>query len=138
MNKKYDIMDYLTAGKRIIVVDDSIVRGETSAIIAKLLKKAGAEEVHLRSTFPPIISMCFYGIDIPTFKELAAAKYSTIEEIEKGIAKENGYDSVHFQTMEGLLNGLGMSEEECCLACLNKKYPTPAGQRKLEELEKIK
>lgn len=139
MNKKYDIIKYLTEGKKIIVVDDSIVRGETSSIIAKLLRKAGAEEIHLRSTFPPIISSCFYGIDFPTLNELAAGKCSSVEEAEREIAKKNSYDSVHFQTMEGLLRALNMEKEDCCLACLNKEYPTPFGQKRLQEiLEKEK
>lgn len=134
MRHKYDVINYVTEGKKIILVDDSIVRGDTSKIIGKMLREIGkAEEIHLRSTCPPIKFPCFYGIDFPTVKELIASKFSGIEEVEREVAKINGFDSVHYQSIEGLLNALGMKEEECCLACLNGNYPTPAGKKRLEE-----
>ncbi|NSL53014.1 amidophosphoribosyltransferase [Calidifontibacillus erzurumensis] len=110
-------------GKRVVMVDDSIVRGTTSRRIVKMLREAGAKEVHVRISSPPIISPCFYGIDTSSTEELIAASMS-IEEIRKEI----GADSLAFLSQEGLLKAIGRSteEENCgqCLACFTGKYPT--------------
>ncbi|MBI5149039.1 amidophosphoribosyltransferase [Candidatus Pacearchaeota archaeon] len=137
MKNKYGIIPELIEGKKVIGIEDSFVRGETSKIIACMLKEiGGAKEVHMRSTFPPIISPCFYGIDFPTIKELITSglDINNIEELEKGVARLIGADSVHYQTKDGLLKALRVSEEECCLACLTGNYPTSFGQKRFEEL----
>ncbi len=106
-------------GKCVALVDDSIVRGTTSKKLVKLLKKAGAKEVHFLSGCPPIRSQCYYGIDMPTKRELTAAN-KTIEQIRRTI----GADSLTYQTIDGLVRGLKRDKDELCLACLNEEYPT--------------
>lgn len=110
-------------GKRVVMVDDSIVRGTTSRRIVNMLRDAGATEVHVRISSPPIEYPCFYGIDTSSREELIAASMS-IEEIRKEI----GADSLSFLSNEGLLEAIGRddSEENCgqCLACFTGKYPT--------------
>ncbi|HHY73737.1 MAG TPA: amidophosphoribosyltransferase [Bacillus bacterium] len=110
-------------GKRVVMVDDSIVRGTTSRRIVQLLRDAGATEVHVRISSPPIEFPCFYGVDTTSKEELIAASMS-IEEIRQEI----GADSLAFLSQEGLLTAIGRSdaEENCgqCLACFTGKYPT--------------
>ncbi|MBO0482546.1 amidophosphoribosyltransferase [Candidatus Enterococcus courvalinii] len=111
-------------GKKIVMVDDSIVRGTTSRRIVRLLKEAGAKEVHVRIASPPLKYPCFYGIDIQTRKELIAANHS-IEEIRQCI----GADSLEFLSEEGLITAIGLQEEVpysgLCMAYFNGDYPTP-------------
>lgn len=104
--------------KRIILVDDSIVRGTTSKQIVGLLRDAGAKEVHLLSTCPPIKHPCFYGINMPTYEELIAHN-RTEDEIKKLL----DVDSLTYLSIEGLMRAIGT--EHLCLACLNGKYPIP-------------
>lgn len=104
-------------GKRCLVVDDSIVRGNTAMQIVKLIKEAGAADVTLVSTCPPIASPCYYGIDFPSPDELIA--YNRTEE---EIAKELGADRVVYQSLEGLKQAL--EQKTLCTGCLTKTYPT--------------
>lgn len=122
MNKKYGIISEKVLGKKLIVIDDSIVRGETSRKVVALLRNAGASEIHLRSTEPMIKFPCFYGVDFATKQELIANKFNW--DIEKNIAKDLGADSVFFQTTEGLIDACGFDKNELCLACVNGEYPT--------------
>jgi len=108
-------------GKRVAVVDDSIVRGSTSRRVVRLFREAGAREVHIFSTFPQIISPCIYGIDTPDEDELIAARY---EGNPEKIAAEICADSVNFLSIDNLVKALGGRKEELCLACLNKDYPS--------------
>jgi len=117
-------------GKKVILLDDSLVRGETSKILIQRLRDAGAEEVHLRFTEPPIRHPCFYGVDFPTRRELATYNCGDdVEEIEVNVAEMIGADSVRFQRLEDLIHAIGVPEDHLCLACLTGKYPTEAGQR---------
>ena len=93
-------------GKRVIVIDDSIVRGTTSKRIVQLLKEAGAAEVHMRISSPPLKYPCFYGIDISTTKELIAAKKS-VDEIRDYI----GADSLAFLSLDGLVESIGLGAD---------------------------
>ncbi len=102
--------------KRVIVIDDSIVRGTTSKRIVKMLKSVGAKEVHIRIASPPVVSPCFYGIDTPTKKELIASSH-TIEEIRKYTTA----DSVAYLSLNGLKKVVG--ESGYCFACFNGEYP---------------
>ncbi len=111
-------------GKRLVLVDDSIVRGTTSGQIVSLLRSAGAKEVHVRITCPPIVAPCFYGIDMATHQELIAANHS-VEEIREII----GADSLGYQTIENLVKAIGKRRDELCLGCLTDEYPTPMAQR---------
>ncbi|MGI6156387.1 MAG: amidophosphoribosyltransferase, partial [Enterococcus lemanii] len=111
-------------GKKVILVDDSIVRGTTSKRIVQLLKEAGAKEVHLRIASPPLKYPCFYGIDIQTRKELIAADLS-IEEMRERI----GADSLAFLSEEGLIDAIGLKFDApytgLCMAYFNGDFPTP-------------
>ncbi len=103
-------------GRRVVVVDDSIVRGTTSKRIVKMLKSAGAKEVHLRISSPPVISPCFYGMDTPTKRELIASSHSTEE-----IRKYTTADSLEYLSIEGLKKVVG--ETGYCFACFDGDYP---------------
>lgn len=111
-------------GKRVILVDDSIVRGTTSRRIVQLLKEAGAKEVHVRIGSPPLRYPCFYGIDIQTRKELIAAKYTEAEICEKIEA-----DSLAFLSEDGLIEAIGLDFDApysgLCILYFNGDYPTP-------------
>lgn len=104
--------------KRVIIIEDSIVRGTTSRIRVKTVRDAGAKEVHMCVSCPPIKFPCFYGIDFPTKKELIAAKYD-IEAIGKFI----GVDSLQYLSMEGMLSAMPIKGENFCTACFSGKYP---------------
>ncbi len=107
------------AGKRLVVVDDSIVRGTTTRAIVRMLRDAGASEVHLRVSSPPFRWPCFYGIDTPTRGELLAATLPT-EEIERYLA----VDSLAYIGLEGLKAAIGAGDAGWCDACLTGRYPT--------------
>jgi amidophosphoribosyltransferase len=112
------------AGKRIVVVDDSVVRGTTTRQIVAMLFEEGAEEVHVRVSSPPILSPCFYGIDMATEKELIAAGRS-VEEVREAI----GATSLAYLSLEGLQAATRRPAATFCRACLTRRYPTrvPAG-----------
>ncbi|HEY1729639.1 MAG TPA: amidophosphoribosyltransferase [Candidatus Baltobacteraceae bacterium] len=105
-------------GQRVVVVDDSIVRATTTPRIVKLLRDAGATEVHVRVTSPPIINPCYLGVDMATHEELIAANL-TVEQIRQKI----GADSLCYLSIEGLVSATGRTSGEFCLGCLNGKYP---------------
>jgi amidophosphoribosyltransferase len=110
----------LIEGKRVVLLDDSIVRGTTSQKIVKMVREAGAKEVHMRISCPPTISPCYYGVDTPTRAELIAAQQS-IEEIRQFI----GADSLGYLSLRGLLEAVGdPADERFCTACYTGQYPT--------------
>jgi amidophosphoribosyltransferase len=105
-------------GKRVVLLDDSIVRGTTSRKIVKMVKAAGAREVHLRISCPPTISPCFYGVDTPSKAELIAATH-TIEEIRKYVEA----DSLAYLSLEGLRHAVGKEQNAYCTSCYTGVYP---------------
>jgi amidophosphoribosyltransferase len=106
-------------GRRVVLIDDSIVRGTTSRKIVKMVKAAGAREVHLRISCPPTISPCFYGVDTPSRSELIAATH-TIEEIRKYVEA----DSVAYLSIEGLRAAVGPEQASSyCTSCYTGIYP---------------
>jgi amidophosphoribosyltransferase len=105
-------------GQRVVVVDDSIVRGTTTPRIVALLREAGATEVHLRITSPPIKHPCYLGVDMATYDELVAANF-TVEEIRQ----RAGADSLGYLSLDGLIAAVGRKREEMCLGCLTGEYP---------------
>ena len=108
-------------GKRVVLIDDSIVRGTTSRKIVRMVRNAGAREVHVRISCPPTISPCFYGVDTPTKNQLIAA-VKTIEEIRQYVEA----DSLQYLSLEGLKKACGEGElATYCTACYTGKYPTP-------------
>ncbi|OGG05821.1 hypothetical protein A2872_03055 [Candidatus Gottesmanbacteria bacterium RIFCSPHIGHO2_01_FULL_42_12] len=111
-------------GKRVILVDDSIVRGTTSKKIVTLVRKAGAKEVHFLVSSPPLRYPDFYGIDTPFQSELIATKFDA-----EGIAKQIGADSVCFLSYEKTIKATGIPEKKLCTSCFSGKYPIPIGER---------
>ena len=116
---KFNPVKSMLEGKRIVVVDDSIVRGTTFKKLAKLLRDAGVKEIHLRVSSPPIKSPCFYGMDFPTREELMAS-HRTVEEIRTFI----GVDTLGYLSLEGLMNSVPNSGNSYCHACFSSEYPT--------------
>jgi amidophosphoribosyltransferase len=117
---KFNPLPHAIAGKRLVVVDDSIVRGSTTRKIVEMLRDAGAREVHLRVSAPPIISPCFYGIDMAKHAELIAAGRS-LEEIRELL----GADSLAYLSLDGLQRAIERPAERFCRACLTGSYPVP-------------
>ena len=113
-------------GQRVVVVDDSIVRGTTTPRIVKLLRDSGAREVHVRITSPPIIHPCYLGVDMATHEELIAANM-TVPEIRVAI----GADSLGYLSKEGLLAAVARKRGEMCLGCLTGEYPETANEASL-------
>jgi amidophosphoribosyltransferase len=107
------------AGRRVVMVDDSIVRGTTKKGIIGLIREAGAKEVHVRITAPPYSWPCYYGIDTSNRSELIAARLESEEEIRKEI----GADSLGYQSVAGMLKALGVPRRKLCLACFTGRYP---------------
>jgi amidophosphoribosyltransferase len=105
-------------GQRVVLVDDSIVRGTTSRKIVKMVRAAGAREVHVRISCPPTISPCYYGVDTPSKEELIAATHS-IDEITKFLDA----DSVGYLSLEGLLSTVGAEHASYCRSCYTGSYP---------------
>jgi amidophosphoribosyltransferase len=110
----------LIEGKRIVLVDDSIVRGTTSKKIVQMVRDAGATEVHLRISCPPTISPCYYGVDTPHTDELIAANY-TVEQVCEYIKA----DSLGYLSLEGMIEATGIEPGTGCVACWTAKYPIP-------------
>ncbi len=115
---KFNPIRGVLKNKRIVIVDDSIVRGTTSRKLVKMLRDAGAKEVHMRISSPPIKYPCFYGIDMPTKKELIGSKRS-VESIRRYL----GVDSLGYLSLEGMLSLPALPHEGFCHACFSGKYP---------------
>jgi amidophosphoribosyltransferase len=126
-------------GKRIIVVDDSIVRGNTQRAIVRMLREAGAHEIHVRISSPPVEWPCYYGIDFASRAELIASGLE-VEEIRRSI----GADSLSYVSLEGLIEATTIPEEKLCTACFTGKYPISVptdmseGKMRLEITETVK
>ena len=146
VKNKYTVQKEILKGKKVLLVDDSIVRGTTIGEIVKYIKDVGeAKEVHLRVSCPPIMCPCFYGIDMSTVRELFACRYFNEleheflpDEVLKKMAKEMGADSLIYQSVSGLIDAIGLPKEELCLACLNGDYPTEWGKKLYKESLKNK
>ncbi len=120
----------LIAGKRIVLIDDSIVRGTTSRKIVKMLRSAGASEVHMRISSPPTTSPCYYGIDTPNRRELIASSH-TVEEIRAYIEA----DSLGYLTLEGMIEAWGIPAERTCHACFSGEYVVPFPRPTAQQVE---
>jgi amidophosphoribosyltransferase len=116
-------------GKRVVVVDDSLVRGTTSRKIVKMLRNAGAREVHLRISAPPTTHPCFYGIDTPTRSELVASSHS-VEEIGRYVTS----DTIAYLSHAGMMTAVGGAETGYCSACFTGDYPVALGKSDLVQL----
>jgi amidophosphoribosyltransferase len=125
---KFNPLSRIIAGKRLVVVDDSIVRGTTTPHVVSLLKKAGAAEVHLRICAPPIRYPCFFGVDMATKWELIAAR-KTVPEIREHL----GADSLGYLSLDGLIRAVDLPRDIFCLACFTGEYPIPV-QMEMDKL----
>lgn len=117
---KFNPLSRIIAGKRLVVVDDSIVRGTTTPHVVSLLKKAGAAEVHLRICAPPICYPCFFGVDMASRWQLIAAR-KTIPEIREYLSA----DSLGYLSLDGLIRAVDLPRDIFCLACFTGVYPIP-------------
>ena len=121
---KYNPVHEVLAGKSVVMIDDSIVRGTTTRGLVALVRAAGAREVHMRVASPPITGPCYYGIDIPTRKELIAAN-KTVPEIAQTI----GVDSLAYLSLDGMLNAVPGGPDGFCHACFSGQYPITPPRR---------
>ncbi len=117
---KFNPLPQMLDGKRVVVVDDSIVRGTTTPQVVRLLKKTGAKEVHMRICAPPIRYPCFFGVDMATYRELIAA-HKTIAEVRDFI----GADSLGYLSIDGLIKAVALPKDIFCMACFTGDYPIP-------------
>ena len=117
---KFNPLPQVLEGKRVIVVDDSIVRGTTTPHLIKMIRHSGAKEVHMRICAPPIRFPCFFGVDMATRSELIAAQKSIPE-----ICEYIGADSLGYLSVEGLIKAIGLPRDKFCLACFTGEYPIP-------------
>lgn len=116
-------------GKNVALIEDSIVRGTTSRARVKTLRQAGASQIHMRVSCPPLRHPCFYGIDFPTKKELIAARHS-LEWIRDFI----GVDSLEYLSLEGMFNSMPLSQDKFCSACFNGNYPIKPAKRLAKDI----
>jgi amidophosphoribosyltransferase len=117
---KFNPMPEVISGKRLVVVDDSIVRGTTTPKVISLLRKAGATEVHMCICAPPIRHPCFFGVDMASRRELIAAQKEV-----PAIAEAIGADSLSYLSVDGLIRAVDLPQELFCLACFTGDYPVP-------------
>jgi len=137
VRNKFTVSKEILQGKKVILVDDSVVRGTTMKRLINFIKEVGkAKEVHIRVSCPPIMSPCFYGIDMSTIDELLAPKYyqgkvdeELPEKVTEKIAEDMGADSFLYQTNSGLIDSIGLPKSDICMACLNSDYPTECGHK---------
>ncbi|MFQ5744448.1 MAG: amidophosphoribosyltransferase [Acidobacteriota bacterium] len=120
----------LIEGRRVVLVDDSIVRGTTSGKIVEMMRSVGAAAVHVRVSSPPYISPCYYGIDTPRREELVGANHSLEE-----ICRKIGADSLAYLSLEGLQRAVSMGEKHYCTACFTGDYPTSLGDELEHQME---
>lgn len=126
---KFNALKDVLRDQRVVVVDDSIVRGTTTPRVVNLLRRAGAKEVHMRITAPPIVSPCFFGVDMATKWELIASSKSVAE-----VCRHIGADSLGHLSLEGLVRAVGEPEERLCNACFTGVYPVDV-QMQMDRLE---
>jgi amidophosphoribosyltransferase len=133
---KYTPLPEVLAGKRVLLVEDSIVRSTTMrALVHEIRDRGGAREIHLRVACPPIIAPCFYGIDMSHRSELFATKFADLpdggvsEPAQQKMARELGADSLRYLPVEAIARSVSLPPDRLCRACITGKYPSPAGQQ---------
>jgi amidophosphoribosyltransferase len=130
---KYTPLREVLVGKRVLLIEDTIVRSTTmKALLHDLRQRGGAKEIHVRVACPPIVAPCFYGIDMSTVKELFAPRFMkgprVTEEEQDAMAAELGADSLLYLPLESVARCIGLDSSHLCRACLTGKYPTPTGE----------
>lgn len=132
---KYTPLREVLEGKRVFLVEDSIVRSTTmKVLINRLRERGGAKEIHVRVACPPIIAPCFYGIDMSTISELFAPKfmgdsYLLTEEMQVAMAEQLGADSLRYLPVDAIAKAVNFSSDDLCQACITGRYPTEGGER---------
>lgn len=129
IDRKINVLAHKIDGKKVLITEDSIVRGDTTKVVVEKMRRLGAKKVHLFITYPRIIGPCFYGIDMATYSELIGFHHNPEE-----IAKKIGADTVNYQSPEGLIKSIGMNEDELCMACVTGRYPTPLAQKLADDM----
>lgn len=131
---KYTPLRDVVDGKRVLLVEDTIVRSTTlKSLLSHLRERGRAREVHVRVACPPIVAPCFYGIDMSTIRELFAPKFMagprpTVDE-QQAMAAELGADSLFYLPLEAVARSIGLADDHLCRACLTGQYPSPTGER---------
>ncbi len=132
---KYTPLREILEGKRVLLVEDSIVRSTTmKSLLERIRREGGAREIHVRVACPPIIAPCFYGIDMSSVSQLYAARYlssgeeATLE-VQQQMARELKADTLRYLPIESIARAIGLGNNALCQACLTGRYPTPAGQK---------
>ncbi len=130
---KYTPLREVLEGKRVLLVEDSIVRSTTMKVLIKRIREMGrAREIHVRVACPPIVAPCFYGIDMSTISELFAPKFLNGEPLSQGaqddMARALGADSLRYLPVESIARAIGFDGDQLCQACLTGEYPSPAGR----------
>lgn len=141
VRNKFTVLREVIKDKKLILVDDSIVRGTTSKRLIQYLKDVGgAKEVHMRVACPPIMGPCFYGIDMSTIGELFAPKFydrpmteELPKEVTEKMAEEIGADSLQYLKHSALVDSIGLPKKDLCMACLNGDYPTKCGRELFQQ-----
>ncbi len=131
---KYTPLREVLEGKRVFLVEDSIVRSTTMKVLLDRIRGlGGAREIHVRVACPPIIAPCFYGIDMSTVNELFAPKFMRdgllTDEVQRQMAAQLGCDSLRYLPVEAIARAIGFDADQLCQACITTDYPTPCGQR---------
>jgi amidophosphoribosyltransferase len=134
---KYTPLREVLEGKRVILVEDSIVRSTTMKVLLGRMRSLGlAREIHVRVACPPIVAPCFYGIDMSTIDELFAPEFlgggPLTEAAQAAMAARLGADSLRYLPVEAVARSIGFDAADLCEACLTGRYPTPAGERLYE------
>lgn len=138
---KYTPLREVMEGKRVVLVEDSIVRSTTMrALLQRIRDEGGASEIHVRVACPPIVSPCYYGIDMSTIRQLFAPNFcppgeEVTDAMQDEMAAQLGCDSLRYLPIESIARAIGISEDGLCQACLTSQYPTPMGQ-KLYQIDK--
>ena len=130
IDKKINVLAPKVKGKKVIVTEDSVVRGDTTKVMIRRLRRMGAKKVYLFVTFPRIIGPCFYGIDMSSYGQLIGSKHNAEE-----IAKIIGADAVCYQSIENFVKATGFRRDQLCLGCVTGKYPTPLAQKIADKMK---
>ncbi|MFM9068633.1 MAG: amidophosphoribosyltransferase, partial [Planctomycetota bacterium] len=134
VENKYTPLREVLNGKRVILVEDSIVRSTTMKVLLdRIRERGGAKEIHVRVACPPIVAPCFYGIDMSTVDELFAPRYLAggplTPEVQARMARDLGADSLRYLPVDSIARAIGFQDQRLCQACITGQYPTDHGQK---------